>query len=193
MKKAIYFLIIALCVSCSIPTPSTPSVQVIQTAIKQTQDASIPESFKSRIMTFLTEGAKVYAMVSQGITYIELNKQVSTAIAAYDLTVSTWYEKFPKDSQIEFQKALEGWSLGTKLWSQKIENFDYPYEPDHYGYDKYVSYAGDKLIINKYSPGDRPKSNKKWINWSDENISILLSLGSNHFELGKQMVLKILK
>lgn len=195
MRLFLAIILILIIGSCN---PPTPSAEVIQTAIQETQDATnkpiISEIFRTQLNTFLTEGTKLRTMTDQGVTYAEFKMQVANTLTAYDLLLATWPEDLPVDSQSEFDKACEGWRLTIEFWDLEIENWSYPSEPDLYGYDLFVEYAGDQLLFETYSSEyfDFNKRNKKYLPWKG-NKEVLVAIAGEHFELGKLTILQQLE
>jgi len=146
---------------------------------------SVPEIFKTQLMSFLEKGAKVNALAAQGITYAEMRQQVADARASYDLVVSTWPPDFTPRSRYSIEQAFEGWSLVLNLWKLKIDNGGEPVEPYVNHYSQFLSYGGARLVLKlrPHIPYD-----EHYLPF-DENISVLLAIAGEHFDMGKMEVL----
>jgi len=155
---------------------------------------TIPEIFKTQLMKFLEEGSKINAKASQGVSFIEFNERVANTKAAYDLIRSTWPESLAIDSRNDFEKALKAWDMTLNLWKLKISNKDNPTEPEVNGYAEYVNFEGDRLITETREGNFIVEHyrGKKYLPF-DGNISVLLTIGGESFNKGRDNILKALQ
>jgi len=142
----------------------------------------------------LEEGATLTAMTEQGVNYANFGQQLAKVKGAYDLATASWPSDFSPDAKGKFDKAFEGWNLTYYLWGLKIGKKDNPVAPDINKYDDIVAYAGDLLVTENHPAGFIVTKyvGKKFLPF-DENISVLLSLASEQFNAGRELLLPELK
>ncbi len=74
-----------------------------------------------------------------------------------------------------------------------------PCEPNDLGYQNYIAYGGDRLIIKVYDfagkdweDGVKEKDGRRYLP-PDKNISILMTIASEHFKNAKTGLLEIIQ
>lgn len=174
------------------PAPTvTPTPTITPPASRTPAPARNTDAiFDAQVKQFLQEGALLEAMTSQGVNYVNFERQLVELKGAYGLADATWPAAFAPHARVQFDKAIQGWDLALYLWELKLEKADEPAEPNINGYPMYVAYAGDKLFIDVH-PSDfivRAYRGKKYLPF-DENIGILFSLASDYFQTGQTQVL----
>ena len=128
------------------PVPS-PTVTLEPTA------TPLSEAFKSRLNTFLADGARVSASTEQGVNYNEFGNYVTEALGSYDLLTSTWPDDLMPEVRAQFDDAFTGWDLLHYLWRLNIDDSDNPVAPDINGYAVFIDYAEKPLLIDTH-PND---------------------------------------
>ncbi|HML22064.1 MAG TPA: hypothetical protein PKD09_10460 [Aggregatilinea sp.] len=182
-------------------TPISPTRTLIPTWTPVPTITTIPSStpapardtsdiFDAQMTQLLEKGSLLGAMTSQGVNYINYERQLVEVKGTYDFISTIWPSGFALGAQEQFDKAFEGWDLALELWGLKLDDMDNPVEPNINGYLRYTDYAGDELYIavhpsNFIVPEYRDKQYLPF----DENIGILFSLGSEYFEAGQKTVL----
>lgn len=174
------------------PAPTVaPNPTITSTASRTPAPARNTDAiFDAQVKQFLQEGALLEAMTSQGVNYVNFERQLVELKGAYGLADATWPAAFAPHARVQFDKAIQGWDLALYLWDLKLEKADEPAEPDINGYPVYVAYAGDELLIEVH-PSDFivwAYRGKKYLPF-DENIGILFSLASDYFQTGQTQVL----
>jgi len=162
---------LSICVGCSEKKPS------------------VPEIFKTQLMKFLEEGAKINAMSGQGVSYGELRDQLASVKAAYDLVKITWPPTLPKDMTADFDRAIRAWDLTLHLWKLKIGEKDEPTEPDINGFAKHQGEFKNELIFrtHDYSYVVDSYRGKQYLPF-DDNISALLTVAGMSFNDGRSKI-----
>lgn len=82
--------------------------------------------------------------------------------------------------------------MALRLWAGRIAKHDAPTEPNINGYAEYMAYAGDSLKTGTWGSFLKEYEGKKKINQSDDNVGVLLIMGSTHSKVGKASVLSAL-
>lgn len=163
MRKVILVVAVLLLTGCSIFRPR------------------MPKDLKPLAADLLKECSVLNAMTSQGVSFMEYANQLAKTRGAYDLALSEWPDKYAPSTKEYFDKAFTGWSLALQLWNDKIQEYDNPTEPDINGYQKYIDYAGDDLVIetrsNDYLVEDY--RGKKFVTF--DNIGLLLGRASDDY------------
>ena len=149
----------------------------------------LSEIFKSQFVQYLKDAGKLSMQSSDGITATTLARQLTEAKATFDLLEQTWPPGFAVGAREEFGKAHQGYMLALLLWQAKLKNLDNPTEPDINNWAAYQRYAGEALRTKVWD-GIVPEYKGRTYLPFDENISILLTLGSAHFEKGRATALK---
>ncbi len=155
---------------------------------------TVPEIFKTQLMKFLEEGSKTNAKASQGVSFMEYREQVANTKAAYDMISSTWPKTLSAECRGDFEKAIKAWNLTLNLWQMKINASDEPVEPDVNGFAAFAELEGERLVT-KFHGGGFPVwayKNKKYLPF-DENIIVLLTIGGESFNSGRDKILKELQ
>jgi len=165
--------------SVPIPTP-TPTVA----------KPSISDVFKEQLTRFLEEATTLNAMTEQGVSFTDFRRQLASVKGAYDFASAAWPSDFAPEARDSIEKAFKGWDLTLYLWNLKIENKDNPVEPNINGYEAITTYGGDLLVIEVH-PSDFivPSYRQKKYLPFDENIGVLLSIASSHFDTGRTLIL----
>lgn len=192
-RRALPLVLVALLVVFGLSGAAYIIVPMI-TRSQAESKPTVPEIFKSQLMRFLEEASKADAMTSQGVNYRDLKQQVATVQASFNLIDSTWPAALPSEAREDFRKALQGWGLALDLWELKLNDKDTPVEPNINDYQTYMEYGGNALVTATY-PQDylvNQYRGKKYLPF-DENISVLLSVSSRHYEAGKGKTLQILQ
>lgn len=170
MKKIVIVLVIFLLTGCSI------------------FKLGMPKDLKPLASDLLKECSVLNAMTSQGVTFSEYANQLAKAKGAYDLAVAKWPDKYAPSTKEYFGKAFTGWSLALSLWNDKIQEYDNPTEPNINGYQAYIDYAGDSLIIdtrpNDYLVDDY--QGKKFVTF--DNIGVLLGRASDEYLIAQTVL-----
>jgi hypothetical protein len=143
----------------------------------------LPETFTSALNDFLSAGSKLNAATGQGVSYLDYRDYYAEAGGAYELALATWPDDFAAEAKDEFTKAMWGWDLTGVIWSAKIDDrltlWDDPRK------DEFTQYAGDALTEVNFGKG-------AGVQVSDKNISILLSMASEQFETGRDIILPLI-
>lgn len=169
-------------------------IVILIAGYKQVHSAEKPklsEIFKTELIQYLKDAGKLSTQSGEGINFKTLRSQLTEAKATFDLLNSTWPADFLLESKEEFKKSHEGYDLALKIWSLKINESDYPTEPDINSWSTFQAYAGDALIVKTYEDSFivADYRGKKYLPF-DENIRVLLTIASLHFEKGREFVLK---
>ena len=151
--------------------PPTPTVEPLS------------DVFKSAISDFISVGSKLNAATGQGVSYLNYRDYYAEAGGAYDLAVASWPENFAPEARDEFDRAMWGWDLTGYLWNARINDGPAPKPSNDERYTEFIAYAGDEL--------NGPSSNLILV--TDSNISILLTMASEQFEAGRELVLPLLQ
>ncbi len=154
----------------------------------------MPDNLKEQMSRVLQEGATLNAMTEQGVNFSDFGDQLAKTRGAYDLALSMWPEEFAQDAKANFDKAFQGWDLVLYLWNAKINELDNPVEPDINKYQEFVSYSGDKLVLEVH-PADfivDSYRGKKYLPF-DENISVLMAVSSDYFQAGQTLIMEEMK
>lgn len=187
--------LIGCSVSTSVSTPTlAPTPTKERPTLTPTTKPEISETFKEQLMRFLEEATTLNAMTEVGVSYLNYQQQLGKAAGAYQLASVSWPPNFAPKARNSLDKAFEGWELALELWSLKVQGVKYygiPTEPDFYGYQRFVTYAGEVLYFGVRSPTYQiPQfQGKKYVLVADENISVLLTLASDYFEVGRTAIL----
>lgn len=169
----------------STPTPTpTPTIELL------------PEVFKSAINDFILAGSKLNAATGQGLSYLDYQDYYAEVGGAYELALASWPENFAPEAKEQFAQAFWGWDLTNFMWEAKINEEKPPSAPDVQRFDEFKEYAGDYLDVivsaSDVLSGSRSPEDKGYY-LSDDNISILLSLASDQFEAGRELMLPLLQ
>ncbi len=212
MKTIGVILVCVLLVGCA------PSAASVGTAIAQTQGAIltltppatatlVPTStpaatptaaysaeLKLRIRDFLTKGSHAAALANQGVTYLVLRDAVADVRGAVDLVQAAWPSGVGESALQDARLGVRGWELASAMFGLKFNDADEPTEPNINKYQDYISFAADKLVIKVRDDSFIVEQyrGKKYLPF-DENISILLSIGSDHFKSAQDRLLKIIQ
>lgn len=176
MKNARYVRVILIFLICIVITGCKPKIS---------------DALKEQLTRMLEEGSTLTSMTEQGVNYSDYRQQLAKVKGAYDLASATWSSDFAPDAKTTLEKAFEGWDLALFLWELKIGEKDNPVEPNINNFTAFTSYGGDLLVIKKH-PSDylvELYRGKKYIPF-DENISVLLSMASDSFEEGRNLLLE---
>jgi hypothetical protein len=185
---------ISACSSSAQATIPAPTVKPTNAPTPTVGKPIVPEVFKTQLMSFLEKGAKVNALTSQGVTYVELRQAVADMKASYDLVDSTWPSDFSTESRKNTQLAFNGWDMALALWKMKIDESDNPVEPDVNGYKRFLAYEGDQVVLETHPQNFIVKDyrGKKFLPF-DENISILLTIAGKYYDKAKVQLLEALQ
>lgn len=194
---AMVAVVCLLLVGCATPPTATPVPTV--TPVPTPTSIPISDWFKEQITSFLEEGTKLSQMTEQGLSYRDFQQQLANVKGPYDLASAMWPPGFAPGAQDAIDHALEGWSLALELWGLKIEGKpNNPVEPDIRGYERYLSYGGDRLVFGEnpatwkgtpmefYAP--KEEAGKKYLPF-DENIRVLLTIAGESFISGRGLIL----
>jgi len=160
-------------------------------------DSMRNELFKHNIIKLLDTGEHITIMSSYGINKIQLESEVDQFEATLNMAIITWPDSAAEkrreflNGTLECAQAVEGWRLTIKLWNLKVGEKDNPCAPDVNGFSTYQKYAGNKLV-EEVHPDDcsvPEYRNKKYLPF-DKNISVLLSISADHYQIGIAKIMK---
>ena len=144
--------------------PSTPSPQVIQTAIAQTQTAAptqavgrMPDKLTNRLYKLIDEGSTLTAMTIQRNTFSEYRQQLARVKGAYGaaLSAQSGGPGIPAEAVERLNHACTAWDLALSVWDAKQNRGEAPHAPDAVRYTELVEYVGlDKLPFVSGVPGE---------------------------------------
>lgn len=161
--------------------------------------SGVSELFRSQIVDYLHQGGRLSTQSSDGINVLQLADQLTTAKASFDLLKQTWPIGFAPGAEEEFAKSHLGYALALRLWKAKIDQLDYPTEPDADGKDvngwsAYEEYAGPSLVVDKWEANSlvTEYSGRRRLRF-DPNISVLLTVAAKHFDAGRAKVLEAMR
>jgi hypothetical protein len=174
MMKKILVVLLLLLAACS-PSESGPP-----------PTATPPAVFISALNDFISAASKLNAATSQGVNYVNFRDYYAEAGGAFDRALSTWPDDFSPEAKTEFLGAAIGWDLTVHLWGAKVDGKSTlrndPLQDD------IIDYGGGKIwtviTATGVDTGD--------VGVNDENITILMTLASEQFEAGRDIILPLM-
>jgi hypothetical protein len=150
MNRILRAVLVAACLAavvsaCASATPATPSPQLIQTAIAQTQSAGrMSEKLTKRLDRLIDEGSTLVAMTIQGTTFTEYRQQLARFKGAYGsaLSATSPTSNIPPAVIEKLNHANTGWDLALSVWDAKQNRNEAPHAPDAVRYTELVEYVG---------------------------------------------------
>ena len=193
MKKGLLVVILVLLlVGCSSEPIQEPTPTVVPTP-------TLSDLFKTQVVRFVEEASRLKSITEQGVNFVEYSQQLSEIRSIYDILDSLWVDDFEVKTQENVQKAIESWECAYLLWDLKINyklsinehDSSNEYFQDVYGCggDDLLLVDIDRIVMDK-DTGERRRALS--IPY-DENISILLSVASDYFEVAQPALLQIIQ
>ncbi len=166
--------------------PATPSPQVIQTAIAQTQAAGrLSEKLTNRLDKLIDEGSTLTAMTIQGVTFAEYRQQLARVKGAYGAVLSAQSpsSSVPPEVIERLNHTCTAWDLALSVWDAKQNGTGAPHAPDAVRYAELVEFVGlDKLPFVSGVPGQGDVD-------QDQVIRMLLSTATDDFSYVQYLLL----
>lgn len=175
------------------PAPtSTPAPTA--TPLPEPSETPVSPAFISQLTKHLEDASRVDGAIHTDGTYIDLRRLLGDARGSFELTKSLWPADLPKRPLENLENALIGWDLALTLWRLDIDEEDHPVEPDINGFQSFVAYAGDELIVPTYpiTSSVLRYRERKYIPIA-ENIPILIDLATNYFKEGKVEAIRLIE
>jgi hypothetical protein len=141
-------------------------------------------------LNYVKAAGKLDALITQGVNNTRFSDQLANVRAEFELLEQTWPKDVDRAAIKQFKDSLAAYDLALKLWNGKIKQHDDPMEPDNHGWQNYIDVAGDYLLILTH-PEDSPRESfrgKRYIP-AEENISVLMGIGSGRFKKARESIL----
>jgi hypothetical protein len=109
----------------------------------------------------------------------------------WELAIANWPKDFPDDSKEFIYKALNGWQLTDSMWDGCVKDVEITKEI--YGpeiWKLYIDFEGDNLITAVYGDEQIVEDWRGMTYLTCDNISILLGISADAFDMGKELLLK---
>lgn len=154
----------------------------------------VPELFKTQTLNYVKAAGKLSSLATQGVNISEFRDQLATVRAELDLLEQTWPADLERDTMKQFNDSVIAYDLSLQLWRGEIGKYDPPVEPNINRWQDYIEFAGSNLIVKTHPPDfivERYRG-KKYLPF-DENIRILMSIGSERFRQGRDAILRVIE
>lgn len=142
----------------------------------------LSETFRTTLDNFIAAGSKLNAATGQGVNYNNYQQFYAEAGGAYDLAMASWPDGFAPEAQAEFADAMKGWGLTGYVWDADINGKGYLLGSNPRS-DEIIDYGGELTVLGGLGSAQV---------LTKENIGVLMSLASGHFETGRDMILPLL-
>lgn len=142
----------------------------------------LSETFRTALDNFIVASSKLNAATGQGVNHNNYQQFYAEAGGAYDLAMASWPDGFALEAQAEFADAMTGWRLIGYVWDVDISGRGYLLGSDPHS-DEIIDYGGEQTVLGGLGSAQV---------LTNENIGVLMSLASDHFETGRDMILPLL-
>lgn len=142
----------------------------------------LSETFQTSLDKFITSSSKLNAATSQGVNYNNFQQFHAEVGGAYDLAVASWPADFAPEARTEFANAMKGWELTNYVWDLDVSGRGYLLGSDPRS-DEILDYGGNSVILGGLGSAQV---------LTKENVGVLMSLASAHFEVGRDIILPLL-